>query len=231
MSALAQVIVADPPWKYNDRKSTRRDNPERAPKFGIGVERRYSAGTMTLPELCSLDVAGASHPDAYLFLWATCPRLDAAQTVMAAWGFPYTTVHSCWVKVYPQLWDRVLLGEVDLLNRAIFRGPGRYSPSNVELLLLGTRGRCWHPTTGYKPHQVVFAPHPRVPLTGKIWHSRKPEIFQDELTRWLAPHQQGYSLELFATRQRPGWRCLGHELTGTDIRQDLGQLAGQGSLL
>lgn len=225
---LPQVILADNPWPYNDRKETRRDNPTKAPKFGIGVERRYSAGTMTLADLCAMGPLNA-HPDAYLFCWATCPRLDAAQTVMRSWGFPYATVHSVWVKVYPNKWEAIT--NADDVAGAIFRGPGRYSPSNVELLLLGTRGRCWHPAEGYKPRQVILEPHPRDPLTGKIRHSRKPEVFQDELDRWLRPHASGEFLELFATRERPGWTCLGHALSGTDIRDDLRGRAGQLSLL
>lgn len=227
---LAAIILADPPWEYNDRKETRRDNPSKAPKFGIGVERRYSAGTMSLGDLCAMgsDVANISHPDAYLLLWATCPRLEAAQTVMRFWGFPYVTVHSVWVKVYPNKFEGI--ANADDIPGAIFKGPGRYSPSNVELLLIGTRGKCWHPATGYKPRQVILEPHPRDPLTGKIRHSRKPEVFQDELDRWLRPHAPGHSLELFATRYRPGWTCLGHALSGADIRVELRGRAGQGSL-
>ena len=219
----ASVIVADPPWHYNDRKATRRDNPNKSPKFGIGVKRRYSAGTMSIPALCALPVAAIAHPDAYLFQWATCPRLPAAQEVMAAWGFPYVTVHSCWVKVYPNKWEAIT--NADDIPAAIFRGPGRYSPSNIELLLLGKRGKCWHPAEGWKPRQVILEPHPRDPLTGKIRHSRKPEVFQDEIDRWLRPHAEGEFLELFATRERPNWTCLGHALTGTDIRDDLQGLA------
>lgn len=224
--SLAAVILADLPWPYNDRKETRRDNPGRAPKFGIGVERRYSAGTMTLPALCDMGqhVRPVATPDAYLFLWATAPRLPAAFQVYSAWGFRYATIHSCWVKVYPKRWDE--LKNADDVDGAIFRGPGRYSPSNVELLLLGVRGRCWHPAEGFKPRQVILAPHPRDPLTGKIRHSRKPECFQDDIDRWLRPHAEGPFLELFATRERPGWTCLGHALTGTDIRDDLQAMAG-----
>lgn len=223
--SLAQVISADLPWPYNDRRAVRKDNPSKTPKFGIGVERRYGAGTMTVPELCAMGplVQALVAPNAYLFLWATAPRLPAAFEVFAAWGFRYATVHSFWVKVYPKKWES--LKTADDVPGAIFKGPGRYSPSNVELILLGTRGNCWHPAEGWKPRQVILEPHPRDPLTGKIRHSRKPEAFQDDLDRWLRSHATGEFLELFATRERPGWRCLGHSLTGTDIRDDLQAMA------
>lgn len=86
---LASLILCDCPWPYNDRKETRRDNPTKAPKFGIGVERRYSAGTMTEGALFDMGhlVANAARPDAYLLCWATCPRLDAAMALMKFWGF------------------------------------------------------------------------------------------------------------------------------------------------
>jgi len=219
----AAVILADPPWPYNDRKAVRRDNPARAPKFGLGVERRYSAGTMSIQDLSTLPVSEVVTPDAYLFLWATAPRLPAAFELLSAWGFRYATVQAVWVKAYPGRLEA--LRSADDLPGVLFRGPGRYSPSNVELLLLGVRGRCWHPAEGFKPRQVIVAPHPRDPLTGKIRHSRKPEAFQDDLDRWLRPCASGEFLELFATRERPGWRCLGHALTGTDIRDDLHELA------
>lgn len=250
-----RIILDDCPWRYNDRKATRRDNPARKPKFGVGVERRYSAGTMSTQELRELGplVKPLCTPDAYNFKWATCPMLPAALSVMEAWGFRFITVHAVWVKVYPGIWllitgGKLLLKVVHLimgghiqeacaelgalveeaLNKSLFRGGGRYSPSNIELLLLGVKGRPWHPNTGWKPRQVIIAPHPRKPLTGKIWHSRKPEIFQDEIDRWLFPHLDGAQrLELFATRQRPGWTCLGHALTGTDIREDLRGLASE----
>lgn len=57
-------------------------------------------------------------------------------------------------------------------------------------------------------------------------HSRKPEIIQDRIERLfpLRP-EQGYYLEMFARRLRPGWVCLGNEISGRDIRADLQGLA------
>lgn len=66
----------------------------------------------------------------------------------------------------------------------------------------------------------------RACVAGKIAHSRKPEEFQDRLDRWLDPYIGDFTkIELFATRQRPGWLCLGHELSGRDIRDELRELA------
>lgn len=249
-----RIILSDCPWRYNDRKATRRDNPARKPKFGVGVERRYSNGTMGVQELCDMGrlVRGVAAPDAYLFQWVTGPLMPQGIRVMEAWGFRYVGIAFVWVKLYKR-------------SGSLFRGPGRYVPSNVELCLLGVSGgltkaecrevgfpyiphdasRPWHPATGYKPQQVILEAHPRDTLTGKIKHSRKPEKVQDEIDRWLSPHlveltperviegelssyfgveRRFGRLELFATRERPGWTCLGHALTGTDIRHDLAAL-------
>lgn len=222
---MYRLIVADPAWPYNDRREVRRDNPSRKPTFGVGVERRYSAGTMTIADLCDLGpfVGRVAAPDAYLLMWATCPLLPQAFEVMAAWGFRYVTIDKVWIKVYPGLFARAWFTLADLA-RMLFRGPGYYTPSNVELVLLGVRGKPWHSTQGSKPGQVFHLPHPR--QDGKIIHSRKPPEFQDAWEAWLGPHLDGAGkLELFATQPRPGWTCLGHAVTGRDLFEDLDLLA------
>lgn len=56
-------------------------------------------------------------------------------------------------------------------------------------------------------------------------HSRKPEEVQSRIERLMPLRpEQGYYLELFARRRRPGWVCLGNELSGRDIRRDLAAL-------
>ena len=249
MKQLARIIFADVPIKYNDRKETRKDNPGKKSKFGIGSDGHY-VESMDSSQLCDMGIAirNISAPDAYLFYWTTTPTAfgkingfdrngfvkpnePSAMEVMAAWGFRYVSLAFSWEKLYPRS------GET-------FEGGGTYVPSNVEWCLLGVRGRPWHSARGEKPQQVIRVPHPRSP-ENKIIHSRKPEEAQQRVEDWLWPqiaqtairHKQGveeivpvidyepYSLELFATREREGWKCLGHSLTGTDIRDDLKGLA------
>ena len=58
--------------------------------------------------------------------------------------------------------------------------------------------------------------------TGKIIHSRKPQGLHDRLNEWLDPYLDGFGkLELFATIPNENWTCLGHELSGKDINEDL----------
>jgi N6-adenosine-specific RNA methylase IME4 len=101
-----RVIVADPPWQY-DNKATRG-----------AAEDHYS--TMTIAELCTLDVEDRAAPDAHLYLWTTNGFLREAFTVMEAWGFTYKTCLT-WVK--PQL------------------GIGNYFRGSSEHVLFGLRGK------------------------------------------------------------------------------------------
>jgi len=77
------VLLADPPWRYEQGGST----PNRR------VENHYP--TMSVEEICALEVPAAD--DAVLFLWAVNPLLFDAGKVMEAWGFEYRTGF-VWVK-------------------------------------------------------------------------------------------------------------------------------------
>lgn len=101
-----RTFVADPPWQYGNT-STRG-----------AAENHY--GTMTIEELCALDVVRDHAADqAHLYLWATAGHLPQAFDVMAAWGFDYKT-YLVWCK--PQI------------------GMGNYFRVSTELVLFGVRG-------------------------------------------------------------------------------------------
>lgn len=101
-----RVIAADPPWQY-DNKATRG-----------AAEDHYS--TMTIEELCALDVIDRAADDAHLYLWTTNGFLRESFDVLDAWGFSYKTCLT-WVK--PQM------------------GLGNYFRSSTEHVLFGVRGK------------------------------------------------------------------------------------------
>jgi N6-adenosine-specific RNA methylase IME4 len=82
------VILADPPWRYDFSRSASR-----------AIERQYP--TMTPDELKAIPVGEWAAPDSVLFLWATAPKLPLALEVMATWGFTYRT---------NAVWDKGLIG-------------------------------------------------------------------------------------------------------------------------
>lgn len=180
------VIYADPPWGWSqtalkDRGSAR------------AVEKEY--GTMAAPrghaatEIEALPVQDFAADDSALFLWATGPKLIHALAVMNAWGFTYKTIAFCWVKENRK-------------SPGLFLGMGFYTRANVELCLVGTRGKgLKRKDAGIR--QVVQAPVQQ--------HSVKPEEVAERITRLY----DGPYLELFARRQRPGWDVWGNEIDST----------------
>jgi N6-adenosine-specific RNA methylase IME4 len=80
-----RVIVADPPWENKNRG----DDPSR--------EGMVSYPTMTVAEICALDVTSITHEDAILWLWTTNYYMRDAYEVLDAWGFERRTILT-WVK-------------------------------------------------------------------------------------------------------------------------------------
>jgi N6-adenosine-specific RNA methylase IME4 len=171
--------------------------PRRNPaKFGRGAAGRY--GLMSAEELIGLGPLVKSiieqEDDAALFMWAVAPKLPLALQVIDAWGFWYTTEAFVWVKTTK--------------DGGYHRRCGYYTASNTEPVLLGVRGRM-RPDVRLIS-QIIAAP------PGK--HSAKPEEMQDRIELM---YPDAKKIELFARRVRPGWICLGNEITGRDIREDL----------
>ena len=68
-----QIIYADPPWSYDDKMVGNR----------IGALANYP--TMTIAELCKLNIQKISAKNVALFLWVTSPKLNECWPVIAAW--------------------------------------------------------------------------------------------------------------------------------------------------
>jgi len=127
------VIYADPPWTYNSSESDNRV-----------IENHYP--TMTLDDICALNIKSVAHDDAVLFLWTTSPKLKEAFRVLEAWGFEYRTC---------AVWDKEKIGM------------GYYFRQQHEILLVATRGKIPTPAAEHRPASVIRSPREE--------HSRKPE--------------------------------------------------------
>lgn len=79
---LPNIILADPPWRYDFAVSSTRK-----------IENQYP--TMDTKDIC--DLKPKTDKDAILFLWGTNPKLQDALQVMKAWGFEYKT-NIVWIK-------------------------------------------------------------------------------------------------------------------------------------
>jgi N6-adenosine-specific RNA methylase IME4 len=166
-----QVIYADPPWSF--RVWSNRGK-------GRSAENHYQ--TQTIDNLCRMNIATITGPDAVLMLWATFPCLEQALQLGSAWGFTYKTVAFTWVKQNKKA-------------PTLFLGMGYYTRANAELVLLFTKG---------SPLPRIRKDIPQILLSPVKRHSEKPDEIRDRIVRLFGDLPR---IELFA-RDREG---IAHE--------------------
>ena|GEM_PF-879948 len=250
MPGCYRVIVADPPWAFDDQLDGMKADTPRAAAANYPV--------LDLEALKALPVRELAEPDAVLGLWTPASMLREGLDVMAAWGFRQTQEWT-WVKltstektaedgfgvlpdgtvaVHQQVLLRTLAGlarRADRIQRSehneaivtiplpLAFGMGRLARAAKETMLVGVRGQLYRHVRDKGIRDVFFAP------AGK--HSEKPECVQDALDRMVP---EGKALELFARRQRDSfpdpvdrWTCIGNEAPATlgeDIRDSVQRL-------
>jgi len=179
-----KIIYADPPWLYGKFSNTEGSRLySYDPKFKITP---YDG--MKLDDIKALPVADMADKDAVLCLWVTMPMIKEIfdAKLIEAWGFNYKTVLFTWIKHnknVPGYW----------------KGLGYYTRSNVEMVLLGTRGK------GIKVikkdvGQIIDSP------IGK--HSAKPDIVRQKIIRLFGDLPR---IELFARTKVFGWNTWGND--------------------
>jgi N6-adenosine-specific RNA methylase IME4 len=110
-----RVILADPPWTYQNSGS--RADGSLTPASDV-----YDG--MSIDQICGLPIEAHATKNAVLFLWTTNSHLlenPGPREVIEAWGFEYRTNY---------VWDKVL------------GRPGHYSYVQHEILLVCVRGAC-----------------------------------------------------------------------------------------
>jgi len=178
-----QIIYADPPWSYKDTQKSGGTS-----YFGACV--RYDL--MDNESIMSLPVREISDSDSVLFLWAVSPLLPEAIKTISAWGFQYKTVAFCWSKI-TSLHHRV-------------SNMGRWTMGNVELCLLGVKG---------KPRRVLDNIKQYVEAI-RYEHSRKPDEVRNRIVELMGDLPR---IELFARKPQylledptwNGWDVWGNE--------------------
>lgn len=167
------VVYADPPWKY-DALSI---DPTRL------IENHYP--TMTLDDICAMEVNEVTTNDAALFLWTTSPKIEEALKVLNAWGFRYKS---------SLIWDKT--GEEN-----VGMGMGYFARINHEILLIGVKGEMPCPMPGDRPRSVF-----RIKKTQE--HSAKPPEFAETIEKM---YPDVAKLEMFCRSPRPGWKVWGNQ--------------------
>lgn len=175
---LFSIIYCDPPWDYKGQVQHTGKNG----KTSGGATSHY--GTLTLNELKKLDVLSYCEDDCLLFMWSSSPHLDQAIDLLKSWGFQWATVGFVWDK------QKV--------------NPGFYTMSQVELCLIGKRGKIPQPRGARNVRQLVSKMREN--------HSAKPDEVRLRIDEMFPGHNK---LELFARKSAPGWDCWGDEAPST----------------
>jgi N6-adenosine-specific RNA methylase IME4 len=118
--------------------------------------------------------------DCLIFMWSSSPHLVQALELMKGWGFEYKTVAFVWDK------QKV--------------NPGYYTMSQVELCLVGKRGKI--PIRGSRNERQFLSEMRRS-------HSQKPDAVRDRIAR-MFPNVR--KVELFARVATTGWSVWGNEV-------------------
>lgn len=213
------IICADLPLHYNQRSAHFNDGTQhKKTKFGGGADGNYDlmddAKLLTLAPLINKIAAD----DAILYLWMTWPKLPYCLEFMKAAGFEYKTCAYLWEKISKS-------GDPAY-------GPGAWTSSNTEAVLLGTKrkkkaGRFSLAPAKRMINQIVRAEelfgddnlsedfdtivdsmNGQIILAPRSRHSEKPEEVQDRIELM---HPGKKKLELFARRTRPGWTATGNQ--------------------
>lgn len=172
------IILADPPWSYNDKMSG----------HSFSLDHEYK--TQHKNWIANLPVGGVAEKNSVLFLWCVSPLLPEALEVMKAWGFKYKTLAFCWSK--------------NTVNGKKVANLGRWTMGNVELCLLGVKGK---PKRSIKNiRQLVEAERTK--------HSKKPDEVRKRIVELMGDLPR---LELFAREKAEGWDAWGDEIE-SDIK-------------
>lgn len=190
------IILADPPWSYKVYSDKGK---------GRSAENHYS--TMTIDDIKNVKVNDIAAKDSVLILWVTSPCLPEGLEVMKAWGFSFKTVLFNWVKLNKHY--KTNCNTKEEFEKQFRMNLGFYSRSNIELCLLGTKGK---PLTRLSKsiRQLVIEPMEE--------HSKKPDIIRDKIVQLFGDVPR---IELFARQKCDGWISIGNAITGNDINADM----------
>ena len=199
---LYKCLTADPPWLERGAGQIKRGADRHFDLMGKEDIAHVMAGWMGLTPWgggplpgCKIDVEGGCH----IWIWSTDSFLLDALWIMSTLGFRYVRTLQ-WVK----LRDNLCCENSPVLEEArdsLQIGLGQYLRGSHEMALLGVRGPAMVPPTEKRLPSVVFAERNK--------HSRKP----DEAIQVFESVSPGPRLEMFARAARPGWSCVGDEVT------------------
>lgn len=185
-----QVIIADPPWSFDDRLQKMKAPTKRSAASQYDV--------MSIAEIKALDIASLADPNGcMLALWVPGSFMEVGLDVMHAWGFKLKQNYT-WVKTKKA--KKKVKPLTDPADCLAF-GMGRLFRQTHETALICTSGKTVYPfLEDHSQRSVCFYPN--------LGHSRKPPNLHMSLDVMFPKAQR---LEMFARQDSPGWTCVGKE--------------------
>lgn len=187
------VLLIDPPWHhYGD------------PNKNAAAGKHYAL--MADGDVGSLPIRDLLKKKAFVFCWATTPRLNAAIHAIESWGLHYRGVAHVWVKTR---------GDGGIIHAQGV--PPTYSKPTTEMLLVATTSK------GGRPVKLLSSRLPQVVLAPREGHSVKPSVFRKHIEDAFGPNCD--KIELFARARFPGWDSIGDAVCeGEDIRVSIDRI-------
>lgn len=221
MTNKFNLICIDCPWTFSDKLDMS--------EVARGAESQYPV--LNIQELKKLKIAELSADDALIVSWTPSSLLQEGLDLLKLWGFQHKQM-IVWNKTVKDPFKSLKnkLKNIDLSNKAsvdqVFDafnyqemlgfGMGRLWRNCHEVALVGTKGKIYKHLKNKSQRTVHFHANEK--------HSKKPENIQDQL-ELMFPDQNLNKLEIFARRIRPGWTCIGNEVSsGEDIRESIDKL-------
>jgi N6-adenosine-specific RNA methylase IME4 len=190
-----EVIYADPPWSYDNKKT--------GGTMGSGASAKYEL--MTNEDIMNMPIHDIIEKNAVLFLWVTVPLLPEGMAVLTSWGFKYKTMIT---------WRKIMS-----------LGMGYWFRGQCEHLLLGVRGKVKpfrQQVANFYSSDEFDIDECYQSKAGK--HSQKPQYFRELIEKATSvSFEHPKKLELFA-RSRDGlfrndeyigWDVYGNQVDNT----------------
>ncbi len=177
------LILADPPWVYND-KATAGDR---------GAGCKYDV--MTSAEIAFLPVREIAAVNCLLAMWWVGPQPREALEVIDGWGFEL-------INFTGFTWHKLTK-----TGKSAF-GMGHWTRGNCENVAFARRGRPKRVDAGVSQflEEIEYDAYVNAEI-GR--HSQKPLEVHRRLERLMG---QCRRLELFAREAQPGWTAWGNQL-------------------
>lgn len=133
-------ILADPPWPMQMAGKRTRTKEGKRPET-------LPYPTMTIQQICELNVRSLASDECHLWLWTTNSHIKHGFEVMQAWGFKYLVpIH--WIKP---------------------SGTGNWFIHRTQTILFGYKNKCRFPLARYRPNILATG--------DPVRHSQKPSEF------------------------------------------------------